>query len=168
MLSVLIETENDEEALARSLASLVSAAVEGMVREVIVLDRGSTDATQRVADHAGCVFLQGGNLVGAVGQARGDWLVLIEPGARLGEGWTQAVREHVASQATPARFTPLRKRPSWWRGGWRRVWARRGLEGGLLIAKAEALPLLAAGGDGQALARRVRARRLDASIVAAG
>ena len=33
MLSVLIETRNDEEALARTLASLVGGAVEGVVRE---------------------------------------------------------------------------------------------------------------------------------------
>ena len=43
MLSVLIETRNDEEGLARTLASLIAAAVEGVVREVIVCDLGSTD-----------------------------------------------------------------------------------------------------------------------------
>ena len=40
MLSVIIETKNDEEALARTLGSLVSAVVQGVVREVIVCDRG--------------------------------------------------------------------------------------------------------------------------------
>ena len=38
MLSVLIETRDEEERLARTLASLVGAAVEGVVREVIVCD----------------------------------------------------------------------------------------------------------------------------------
>ncbi|TIR96069.1 MAG: glycosyl transferase family 2, partial [Mesorhizobium sp.] len=36
MLSVLIETRNDEEGLARTLASLIGGAVEGVVRDVIV------------------------------------------------------------------------------------------------------------------------------------
>ena len=57
MLSVLIETRNDEEGLARTLASLVGGAVEGVVREVIVCDLGSTDQTHDVAEHAGCAYL---------------------------------------------------------------------------------------------------------------
>ena len=42
MLSVVIQTHNDEDALARTLASLVSASVDGVVREVIICDAGST------------------------------------------------------------------------------------------------------------------------------
>ncbi|MDP3898731.1 MAG: glycosyltransferase, partial [Mesorhizobium sp.] len=52
MLTVVIETRNEEEALARTLASLVGGSVEGVVREVMVHDRGSTDHTVLVADHA--------------------------------------------------------------------------------------------------------------------
>ena len=53
MISVLIETRNDEAELAHTLASLVPGAVEGVVREVIVCDRGSTDGTASVAEQAG-------------------------------------------------------------------------------------------------------------------
>lgn len=60
MLSVVIQTHNDEDSLARTLASLVSASVEGVVREVIVCDGGSTDRTHLVADHTGCQFIAGG------------------------------------------------------------------------------------------------------------
>jgi glycosyltransferase involved in cell wall biosynthesis len=85
MLSVVIETNNDEDALARTLASLVSAAVEGVVREVIVCDRGSTDRTHLVAEHAGCPFSPGACRpasagaqrlapVPAAGHATGRWL----------------------------------------------------------------------------------------------
>ena len=59
MISVLIETKDGEEGLARTLATLVGGAVEGVVREVIVCDKGSTDHTHSVAEHAGCVFLAG-------------------------------------------------------------------------------------------------------------
>ncbi|TIU04590.1 MAG: glycosyl transferase family 2, partial [Mesorhizobium sp.] len=48
MLSVLIQTLNDEERLARTLASLIGGAVEGVVRDVVVCDGGSTDQTHRV------------------------------------------------------------------------------------------------------------------------
>ena len=91
MLSVLIETHNDEEALARTLASLVGGAVEGVVREVIVCDHGSTDQTHYVAEHAGCHFLRSGGVAAAVAQAKGDWLLLLEPGARLADGWIDDV-----------------------------------------------------------------------------
>ena len=57
MLSVIIPSYNSEEGLARTLASLVSAAAEGIVREVAVADAGSTDGTGAVAEAAGCLFL---------------------------------------------------------------------------------------------------------------
>ena len=53
MLSVVIETLNDEDPLARTLSSLVGPAVEGAVREVIVCDRGSTDGTVERLQRAG-------------------------------------------------------------------------------------------------------------------
>jgi glycosyltransferase involved in cell wall biosynthesis len=59
MISVLIETKDDEEGLARTLSTLIGGAVEGLVREVIVCDRGSTDQTHKVAEHAGCAFIEG-------------------------------------------------------------------------------------------------------------
>ncbi|TIT31983.1 MAG: glycosyltransferase, partial [Mesorhizobium sp.] len=60
MLSVLIQTLNDEERLARTLASLIGGAVEGVVRDVVVCDGGSTDQTHRVAEHAGCLYVASG------------------------------------------------------------------------------------------------------------
>src|SRR5215213_9150718 len=96
MLSVLIETRNDEEALARTLASLVGGAVEGVVREVIVCDTGSTDRTHTVAEHAGCHYLPSGGIAAGIGLAKGDWLLLLEPGARLSEGWIEDVVLHMA------------------------------------------------------------------------
>lgn len=95
MLSVLIETRNDEEGLARTLASLVGGVVEGMVREVIVCDLGSTDQTAKVAEHAGCRYLATGGIKAGIGVAKGDWLLLLEPGARLVEGWTDTVADHI-------------------------------------------------------------------------
>ena len=57
MLSVIIPTLNCERALALTLAMLVPGAVSGMVREVVLADGGSTDATLEVADAAGCSVL---------------------------------------------------------------------------------------------------------------
>ena len=57
MLSVIIATHESERPLVRTLAALVPGATAGVVREVIVADAGSRDATVEVADIAGCRFL---------------------------------------------------------------------------------------------------------------
>jgi glycosyltransferase involved in cell wall biosynthesis len=109
MISVLIETKNDEDGLAKTLASLVSGAVEGLVREVIVCDLGSSDGTEAVAEHAGCVFLPGVRSEDAVARARSDWVLMLEPGARLVPGWVEAAREHVAVAKGAATFSRSRQ-----------------------------------------------------------
>jgi glycosyltransferase involved in cell wall biosynthesis len=165
MLSVMIETRNHQDALARTLASLVSGAVEGVVREVLVHDRGSTDQTAAVADHAGCVIVPTGDLIGAIRRARGDWLLFVEPGARLSDGWVEAVFAHVAHAATPARFLRGRE-PD---GGFlaRLMTRSRPLSEGLLVSKRQALAKLQPGDGAEALARRFSSRRIGAEIMPA-
>lgn len=161
MLSVLIETHNDEEGLARTLASLVGAAVEGVVRDVIVCDRNSTDQTYRVAEHAGCRFLAEGGIGAGIRQAKGEWLLLLEPGARLADGWIEAVLHHTAGGRTaPARFAAND------RGGFlARLFARaRPLAEGLVIRKGQAIALARPGAGAEALARGLSATRLAAPI----
>jgi hypothetical protein len=162
MLSVLIETRNDEEALARTLASLVGAAVEGVVRDVIVCDGGSTDQTQQVADHAGCQFLAAGGITAGIQKAKGEWLLLLEPGAKPVEGWTEFVITHVAEASTPARFT----RASYERGSFfaRLFSGKRPLADALLIRKGQAVVLSKKAGSAEALAQAVSAKQLRAEL----
>jgi glycosyltransferase involved in cell wall biosynthesis len=92
MITVLIETLNDEVALAHALAALVPAATEGIVREVVVIDKGSTDGTLIVADAAGCSILDAGAVAGdprrhAAERAKGDWLLFLAPSMTLAPGW---------------------------------------------------------------------------------
>ena len=54
MLSVVIATQDSERALLPTLAALVAGAAAGLVREVIVADASSRDATVAIADEAGC------------------------------------------------------------------------------------------------------------------
>lgn len=162
MLSVLIETRNHEDALARTLACLVSGAVEGVVREVIVCDAGSSDRTAIVADHAGCHFVGEGGFEAGLRRARGDWLLLLEPGARLPDGWMDAVLAHAGEASAPARFR--RSARSRQRLMERLFGTRRVLAQGLLITKGEAQALAKPGLAAEVLARQVKARRLDAEI----
>jgi hypothetical protein len=162
MLTVLIETKDSEEALARTLASLVSGAVQGVVRDVIVADRGSTDQTRRVAEHAGCHVVATG-LADALGQAKGEWLLILEPGSRLLDGWIGPVAMHVSNAGGAARFTRMRLPGARWFSGW--FTKQRPLSRGLLILKDEAIRRRT--GDAQDLARLRPISRLEALIVTA-
>jgi glycosyltransferase involved in cell wall biosynthesis len=162
MLSVLIETRNDEEGLARTLASRVGGAVEGVVREVIVCDAGSTDHTRKVAEHAGCRLVAGGGVAEGIAQAKSDWLLLLEPGARLAESWTEAVAAYLAKPTMAARFSRTRgsRAPFF-----SRVFSRNSaLSDGLLITKRQALVLGRHAGSAEAIARGLATKRLDAEI----
>src|SRR5688500_9200424 len=108
MLTVLIETENDEDGLTRTLASLIGGAVEGVIRDVIVCDRGSNDQTHRVAGHAGCHYIADGGVAAGLRQAKCEWLLILEPGARLVDGWVDSVLAHTARMTMPARFSRAR------------------------------------------------------------
>jgi glycosyltransferase involved in cell wall biosynthesis len=161
MLSVLIETRNDEEGLTRTLASLIGGAVEGVVREVIVCDTGSTDQTHRVAEHAGCQYMTGGIAAG-LRQAKGDWLLLLEPGARLVEGWIDSVVDHAARQTMAARFSRARGSRTPFLA---RVFsANRALADGLLISKRQAAASAKSAGSAEAIARGLATKRLEAEI----
>lgn len=165
MLSVLIETHNDEERLARTLAALVGGVVEGAVREVIVCDRGSVDQTHRVAEHAGCHFLAEGGVASGIRQAKSEWLLLLEPGARPDDNWVEAVLDHVGQSTMAARFARSKnsRQPFFVRV----LSGRRPLRDGLVITKRQALSLARGEGSAAAIARAASARRLAAGIVPA-
>ena len=165
MLSVLIETRNHEEELARTLASLVGGAVEGVVREVIICDAGSTDHTHMVAEHAGCRYVAEGGIGAAVRQAKGEWLVLLEPGARLCDGWMDSVLDHVTRSSAAARFSRSRQGRA---GFLARVFsANRPLADGLLITKRQAAALAQKAKHADDIARGLATKRLDGEILVA-
>jgi glycosyltransferase involved in cell wall biosynthesis len=100
VITVIIPTLDSEDALVSTLSALVSASASGLVREVILADGGSRDETEKVADVAGCHFLKGphdpgARLRAAAHQARGSWLLFLDPAAILQEGWMREVRAFV-------------------------------------------------------------------------
>ncbi len=166
MLTVIIETNNSEEALARTLGPLVSGAVNGLLRDVIVHDMGSSDHTWKVAEQAGCVFVTEGSLLECLRRARGDWLLLLEPGSRPGSNWIEAVERHISMVQSPGRFMRSRLgQPNFLSRLTKRESA---LADGLLITKRQAMALANDGRNSVALARGIAARRLNAEIELAG
>jgi glycosyltransferase involved in cell wall biosynthesis len=100
MLSVVIATENAERTLVPTLAALVPGAMAGVVREVIVADAGSSDATAMIADAAGCRIdvthaPLGERLRQAAARARAAWLLFLRPGAVPDSTWTDEARRFI-------------------------------------------------------------------------
>jgi glycosyltransferase involved in cell wall biosynthesis len=100
MISVVIATLNDAAALGRTLAALVPAAVDGLVREVVLADGGSDDLTLEIADDAGarvvaCAGATEARLVEGCAAARSDWLLILGVDEALPAGWAEAAAAHV-------------------------------------------------------------------------
>lgn len=92
MITVIIPTLNAETGLAASLTALIPATVEGVVREVIVVDGGSTDRTLEIADQAGATIVRSGSgrgrqLAAGAEAARHPWLLFLHADTVLEAGW---------------------------------------------------------------------------------
>jgi glycosyltransferase involved in cell wall biosynthesis len=135
MLTVIIPTLESERALVQTLSPLVAGATAGLIAEVIVADGGSRDATEEVAEIAGCRFLRsdapaGVRLKEAAALARTPWLMFLRAGSVPEPAWVDAVQDFMRGDAQAASF----RRPA---GGlFARLLAPRiQPEQGLLIAK---------------------------------
>jgi rSAM/selenodomain-associated transferase 2 len=103
MISVVIPTLNAGKGLAKTLAALVPGAVDGVIREVIVSDGGSSDETMAIADAAGCKVVSGPagrgvQLAAGAARARADWLLFLHADTALAEGWLGATTDFLARE----------------------------------------------------------------------
>jgi rSAM/selenodomain-associated transferase 2 len=113
MISVVIPTLNAEAALGPTLAALVPGLREGMVREVIFADGGSTDDTAAIAEAVGATLVEaprgrGPQLAAGAAAARGPWLLFVHADTRLAPDWPEAARRHIAEHGGRAGWCDLR------------------------------------------------------------
>jgi rSAM/selenodomain-associated transferase 2 len=92
MISVVIPTLNAQAGLTATLSALVPATVQGLIREVIIADGGSSDATADIADVAGANFIRGksgrgAQLASGADEARSKWLLFLHGDTVLQAGW---------------------------------------------------------------------------------
>lgn len=102
MISVVIPTFNAERSLAQTLEPLVEASASGLVKQVIVADGGSADATCAIAEAAGCTVEtaergRAKQLRAGAAAATGKWLLFLHADTRLSPGWIDEVRRFIAA-----------------------------------------------------------------------
>jgi hypothetical protein len=100
MLSVIIPTEGVEQPTVATLAALVPGAAAGVIREVLLVDRGDNGVIERVADVSGCRFLrfEGSRtaaLAAGAQAARSPWLMFLRAGAVLDPGWIDETSQFI-------------------------------------------------------------------------
>ena len=100
MLSVIIPTEGAEHPAVATLAALIPGAAAGVVREVLLVDRGDSGVIERVADVAGCRYLafegsRAAALAAGARPARSPWLMFLHAGAVLDHGWIEETMQFI-------------------------------------------------------------------------
>lgn len=101
-ISVCMMVRNEEELLPRALRSML-----GLADEVVIVDTGSTDKTNLVAEAFGARWLPGGDhrhkaqsRNQAIEAATGDWIVILDADEQIRE--PQAVRRYLQSSEADA------------------------------------------------------------------
>jgi hypothetical protein len=111
MISAVITRLGDERRLAASLAGLAPAAIDGLVREALVVDVGADEAVLEAADDAGARVIgaagEAEGLAAACAAARGPWLLILPCGVRLQTGWEASARRHIERCADRAGWFTL-------------------------------------------------------------
>jgi rSAM/selenodomain-associated transferase 2 len=100
MISVVIPTRDAEHTLAPVLAALIPAAVDGFIREVIVVDGGSSDRTLTIAENTGVDIVtaapgRGRQLRIGAKRARFPWLLFLHADTELAPGWEQSAASFI-------------------------------------------------------------------------
>jgi glycosyltransferase involved in cell wall biosynthesis len=112
MISIIMPTLNAAPILGPALAALAEGLREGVVRELILADAGSTDDTAAIADGVGARVIAGpadrrARLTAAAGNARGPWLLFVDPAFPLSPDWPAAAAAHIAQWPAIAGWFPI-------------------------------------------------------------
>ena len=114
-LSIIIPTLNAASDLPECLQALMPGLELGLIREVIVADGGSDDATPRIAGDTGATWItgasgRGAQLAAGADTARGDWLLFLHADTYLSPDWAERAAHHMERRAESAAAFTLRYR----------------------------------------------------------
>lgn len=103
-LSVIIPALNAAADLPLALESLLPGLEAGLIREVIVADGGSTDATRAIAGSAGATVIdsaagRGKQMRAGAGAARGEWFLFLHADTALSRDWPERAASHMGTRS---------------------------------------------------------------------
>ena len=95
-LSVVIPTLNAEQVLPSTLESLMEGVFAGVIGDLVIVDGGSSDATNTIAKEVGATFLEatpsrGGQIFAGVSACKCDWVLILHADSRLSQGWAELI-----------------------------------------------------------------------------
>ena len=98
-ISIVIPTLNSQNTVRKTLASLFEGIEAGIVRELIVVDGGSTDETRGIVEECGGKFIssaasRGYQLKKGVNLAKGDFIFVLHSDSVLEPGWSEIVKKY--------------------------------------------------------------------------
>ena len=100
MLSVIIDARTEAQALPALLAQLTAGAVDGLVRQVMIVADPEDLWIADLCEESGADAHA--SLPEAAAAARADWLLVLPSGLRLRDGWIGSLSAHLLRQAGPA------------------------------------------------------------------
>jgi hypothetical protein len=102
------------DALVRTLAALVPAAIEGLVRDVTLAGLAGSELAE-IADHAGCEFTESAEaatiVANALKLARGPNVFLLRAGRAPEAGFIDEIGDFLARSDAGARGAVMREKP---------------------------------------------------------
>jgi rSAM/selenodomain-associated transferase 2 len=129
VISVIVPTLNAEARLPLCLAPLVDGVADGLVKQVIISDGGSTDRTIAIAEAAGCEIVRGPagrakQMRAAASVAKANWFLFLHADTVLAPGWVEETKRFIASHQAHMRAAafqlafdddaPAARRVVWW------------------------------------------------------
>ena len=93
MLSVIVETADAGDRLPALLAALTSAAVDGLVREVLIAGGGPLELLAVLREETGAELTD--DLAAGIAAARSERLLVLPATIRLKPGWLDALGRHL-------------------------------------------------------------------------
>jgi hypothetical protein len=105
MLTVIIDARDGAGGLATLLAQLTAGAVDGIVREVLIVAAPESPDIDLLCEEMGA---EAHTSLAAAGEAaRSERVLVLPPGFRFRDGWIGALNSHLAAGGSAARVIGL-------------------------------------------------------------